>query len=227
MTTVSKGYKGIGMDGFIARWYARDALNNLPADQKDARKLAATLREGAAALDLAPGHGYLAIEVAKLGRYDITGLDISETFVEIARANAEAAGVGIDFRLGNASNMPFADNTFDAIVCRAAFKNFSEPVAALDEMHRTLKPGGRALIIDLRNDAPPEAIDEAVNNMGLNAINTWLTKMAFRTMLCKRAYSKVQFREMASRSRFKTCQMEEDLIGLDVWLVRNKSGTRA
>jgi ubiquinone/menaquinone biosynthesis C-methylase UbiE len=98
-------------------------------------------------------------------------------------------------------------------VCRAAFKNFSAPVAALDEMQRVLKPGGRALIIDLRNDAPPQAIDEAVNNMGLNAINTWLTKMAFRTMLLKRAYSKAQFREMASRSRFKTCQIEEDGSG--------------
>src|SRR5574341_776718 len=105
MTTVSKGYKGIGMDGFIARWYARNTLNNLPDYQKDARKLAATLREGAAVLDVAPGPGYLAIELAKLGRYDVTGLDISATFVKSARANAEAAGVGMDFRQGDASHM--------------------------------------------------------------------------------------------------------------------------
>jgi 2-polyprenyl-3-methyl-5-hydroxy-6-metoxy-1,4-benzoquinol methylase len=86
------------MDGFIARWYAKNTQKNIADYQKDARKVAASLREGAAVLDLAPGPGYLAIELAKLGTYDITGLDISATFVEIAQANAEAAGVGIDFR---------------------------------------------------------------------------------------------------------------------------------
>ena len=38
--------------------------------------------------------------------------------------------------------MPLPENTFDYLVCRAAFKNFSEPGAALGEMHRVLKPGG-------------------------------------------------------------------------------------
>ena len=55
--------------------------------------------------------------------------------------------------------LPFPSETFDFAVCRAAFKNFSDPVGALAEMHRVLRPGGTALIIDLRNDASDEAID--------------------------------------------------------------------
>ncbi len=48
--------------------------------------------------------------------------------------------------------MPFESETFDFLLCRAAFKNFTEPLQALREMCRVLKPGGRALIIDLRRD---------------------------------------------------------------------------
>ena len=81
-----------------------------------------------------------SIELAKLGSYSITGLDISHTFVEIASKKAGEAGVHVDFRQGNASRMPFADDTFDFLLCRAAFKNFGQPVRALQEMCRVLKP---------------------------------------------------------------------------------------
>ena len=111
------------------------------------------LPRGSVVLEVAPGPGYFCIELAKLGDYSITGLDISHTFVEIASKKAAEAGVHVDFRQGNASSMPFADNTFDFLLCRAAFKNFGQPVRALQEMCRVLKPGGRGLIIDLRKDA--------------------------------------------------------------------------
>jgi ubiquinone/menaquinone biosynthesis C-methylase UbiE len=119
-------------------------------------------------LEVSPGPGYFAIELAKLGDYQITGLDISKTFVEIARANTEKANVRIDFRRGNASGMPFDNDKFDFLLCRAAFKNFSEPKRALKEMHRVLRPGGQALIIDLRRDASKESINQAINDMNLS-----------------------------------------------------------
>jgi len=59
-------------------------------------------------------------------------------------------------------DMPFADNSFDFVLCRAAFKNFTEPLRALTEMHRVLDFGGRAMIIDLRRDASMESIERAV-----------------------------------------------------------------
>src|SRR5262249_40437064 len=147
----NKGYKGLGMEGFIARWYARNTASR--DHRKSAERVAGRVARGDSILEVAPGPGYLAIELAKLGNYRVVGLDISQTFVEIARANATNAGVAVEFQQGNASNMPFPAASFDFIVCQAAFKNFSEPVQALAEMHRVLRPGGKALILDLRPDA--------------------------------------------------------------------------
>lgn len=48
--------------------------------------------------------------------------------MEIARRNAAAAGAQVDFRLGNASGMPFEAGAFDLIFCQPAFQNFTEPI---------------------------------------------------------------------------------------------------
>ena len=58
--------------------------------------------------------------------------------------------MNVDFRQGDAAHMPIADGRYDFIICTAAFKNFTDPVGALREMCRVLRPGGKALIIDLR-----------------------------------------------------------------------------
>jgi ubiquinone/menaquinone biosynthesis C-methylase UbiE len=215
-----KGYRGMGMEGAIARWYARNTGRSIADYRAAALAVAGQVAEGASVLEVAPGPGYLAIELAKLGPYRVTGLDISETFVTMAAENARKAGVSVDFRRGDASAMPFEPESFDRIVCRAAFKNFAAPVRALNEMHRVLKPGGTAVILDLRSDAPPEAIRAAVEAMGLSPINALLTKLAFKHMLLKRAYSQEQFRSMASETPFQPCSIRTDAIGLEVSLTK-------
>lgn len=217
-TKTAKGYKGIGMDGLIAVWYAKNTGKNLEDFRRAASRIASTLPPDAAFLEVAPGPGYLAIELAKLGGYHITGLDISQTFVDIARDNARNAGVNVDFRQGDAAQMPFAAESFDSIYCRAAFKNFSDPVGALNEMHRVLKPGGRAVIDDLRGDVIMETINKHVDEMGMSGLNKWFTRMTFRFMLIGRAYTKAQFQEFVGKSAFKTCQLDENAIGLIVKL---------
>ena len=146
----TKPYKGMGMEGAVAKWYAGLTRKSLEDFKALARRTAEQIPPRSRVLEVAPGPGYFAIELAKLGDYRITGLDISETFVDIARANAAAANVRVDFRQGNASAMRFPDSRFDFILCRAAFKNFSQPDEALAEMHRVLKPGGRALVVDMQ-----------------------------------------------------------------------------
>src|SRR5437879_8172933 len=91
--------KGPEMEGPIARWYARvrGSQSQLDAYRKQAFELAVGLRDGARVLEVAPGPGYLAIEMARPGRLQVTGLDISRTFVEIANANARRAGVTVEF----------------------------------------------------------------------------------------------------------------------------------
>ena len=220
-TKVAKGHKGIGMDGPIATWYARLTSKNIDNYRNYARKVAESAPAGAAVLEVAPGPGYLAIELARLGSYRITGLDISATFVDIARKKAAQAGVDIDFRRGDAADMPLPDDTFDFVICTAAFKNFAAPVQAVDEMYRVLKPGGQGLLIDLRGDVSPQTMNEHVkSDLHLTGLNAVMTRWAFKYMLIKRAYTKDQFEVFAAQSRFKTCTIQEDAIGLDIWFAK-------
>jgi ubiquinone/menaquinone biosynthesis C-methylase UbiE len=218
----AKPYKGWGMEGAVAKWYAALTKKSLEDFRALAQRMAAQIPPRSSVLEVAPGPGYFAIELAKLGDYRITGLDISETFVEIARANAGEANVQVDFRRGNASAMPFRDAKFDFLLCRAAFKNFSEPKRALEEMHRVLKPGGQALIIDLRRDASMESIKQTVSDMRLGAVNGAITKLTFRFMLLRRAYTKREFEELISKTKFHDVAIGEDMIGLEILLSKDR-----
>jgi ubiquinone/menaquinone biosynthesis C-methylase UbiE len=139
-----KPYRGIGMKGIIASWYAKNTAKSLAQFQSEAKRIAANLHAGDHVLEIAPGPGYLAIELAKLGAFKIAGIDISRSFIRVATANAAQAGVCIEFCEGDAAALPFQENSFELVVCRAAFKNFSDPLGAVREMHRVLRPGRKA-----------------------------------------------------------------------------------
>src|SRR5215211_5262555 len=174
--TTTKAYKGLPMEGMIATWYAKTTQKDLKRHKGMATQMAEKIPAHGNVLEIAPGTGYFSIELAKLGDYQIAGLDISKSFVEIARRNAAEAGLKIDFRQGNASAMPFEDNTFDFTFCQAAFKNFSEPVKAITEMYRVLRPGGFSVISDLRRDASAAEIEREIQGMSLGPINQFLVR---------------------------------------------------
>jgi ubiquinone/menaquinone biosynthesis C-methylase UbiE len=217
-----KGYRGMGMDGFVARWYAKNTAKSMDSFRADARRVAALLPPNAQVLEVAPGPGYFAIELAKLGDYHITGLDISKTFVEIARHNSESAGVRVEFRQGSASEMPLDADRFDFVFCRAAFKNFSQPLQALQEIYRVLKPGGRALIVDLRRGAPMKAINQEISRMRLGWFNALLTRLTFRFVLLRRAYTQQEFEALVAQTKLRLVRIEGDL-GMDIWLEKVSS----
>jgi len=195
-----KPWKGTGMEGWVAHWYTRARRNDMEDFRREAVAAARRLRGGSDVLEVAPGPGFFSIEMARLGDFRITGLDISQTLVAIARQNARNAGAKVDFRLGNASAMPFDDESFDFVYCSAAFKNFSEPVKVLDEMHRVLRPWGEAIVVDLCKDASLDDIDSYVKNSGRSRIDAWMTKWTFLNMLLKRAYTQDDFdRRLRSR----------------------------
>ena len=220
MAVTHKPYKGLPMEGIIATWYARNTANDVRGTRKSASSIADRLKSGARVLEVAPGPGYLAIAIAKMGNYSVSGLDISHSFVRIAAENARKAGVSVDFRHGDAAHMPFPDESFDFVVCRAAFKNFSDPVGALNEIHRVLVPGGRASIFDLRKDASLADIDDEVAAMHLSALNAKLTKWTFRAMLLKSAYTREAIDAMVSQSRFAKGEILQDGIGFELRLAK-------
>jgi ubiquinone/menaquinone biosynthesis C-methylase UbiE len=213
-----KSYKGIAMEGFIARWYAKNTKQNMEQYKNWAKKVTENVLEGSYVLEVAPGPGYLSINLAKLDNYKVYGLDISKTFVEIEKKNADEAGVKVEFSHGDASNMPFDNEKFDFIICTAAFKNFTKPIRALNEMYRVLKPNGTVLIIDLRRDASRDAINDHVKAMGLNWINTFFTNLTFRFGLLRNAYTKDEIKDLVSHTRFRKCEIPQDPMGFELWL---------
>lgn len=213
--------KGPEMEGPIARWYARvrGTDSQLADYRKQARRLTDSLPPGAQVLEVAPGPGYLAIEIARIGDVQVTGLDISHTFVDIARDNARRAGVAVDFFRGDVSRMPFASGSFDLVLCQAAFKNFTLPRSALAEMHRVLKVGGTALIQDMSHDATHRDIAEEVDAMKLGRISSFTTRATLE-MLKRRAYSPSQLERLAAASPFRTADITTEGIGLEVRLTK-------
>jgi ubiquinone/menaquinone biosynthesis C-methylase UbiE len=216
--TTTKAYKGLPMEGMIAAWYARITLKDLKRHKSMAKQFVEKIPAKGKVLEIAPGPGYFCIELAKLGNFEITGLDISKSFVEIARRNAAQAGLKIDFRQGNASSLPFPENSFDFIFCQAAFKNFSEPVKAIAEMYRVLRPGGLSVIADLRRDASAEEIEQEIAGMGLGRINEMMVRWTFRNMLLKSAYSIAEMESMISQTPFGKGKIDVTGVGFQVWL---------
>jgi ubiquinone/menaquinone biosynthesis C-methylase UbiE len=216
--TTVKPYRGMGMEGSIARWYEKTTRKDMEEFRKLAARLEAMLPAGGDILEVAPGPGFLAIELAKGGRSHVTAVDASKTFVGIVRRNAEQAGVRLKVLEGNASALPFADNSFDLLVCRAAFKNFSEPRKALEEIRRVLRPGGKGLIIDLRRDTSMTEIRRYVESVDVGVLSKWSMLLTFRFMLLKRAYTRKQLEEMLSGIPFVRKDIELADLGFEVWL---------
>jgi ubiquinone/menaquinone biosynthesis C-methylase UbiE len=212
-----KAYKGMGMEGGVARWYDRTTRRDMPEFRALAGRIAGIVPAAGKVLEVAPGPGFLSIEMARRG-LNVRAVDISRTFVEIARRNAAAEGVEVRFGLGNASALPVESGSVDFVVCRAAFKNFNEPVKALAEMRRVLRPGGSALVIDLRRDARMDEIGKYVDGLGVSWLNRVCMRFTFRNMLIKRAYRLDEMRQMALEAGWPEPAIESSPIGFEAWL---------
>lgn len=96
-------------------------------------------------LDIAGGTGEPGLSIAAMlkgGKVIIT--DLAKDMLNVARENASKRGIkNVEFQACDVSELPFADNTFDAVSCRMGFMFFPDMLLATKEIHRVLKPGGR------------------------------------------------------------------------------------
>jgi ubiquinone/menaquinone biosynthesis C-methylase UbiE len=220
MIAMKKPHADRPIEGMSAKWYAANTAEMMQQYVDLATRVAAQLPAGSHVLEVAPGPGYFCIELAKRGPFAVTGLDLSRTFVKMAAEKAAQAGVRVNFQHGSASNMPFPKETFDFLLCRAAFKNFADPVGALQEMCRVLKPGGQGLLIDLSRDAQPAEVSREIDKMGVTAVNRFLTKLAFRTFLIRSAYTRRQFEQMLAQTSFSSTKIAADGMGFEITMTR-------
>ena len=101
-------------------------------------------------LDMATGTGDFAIAALKIKPKRIVGFDISDQMLNIGRQKVERLGLGdvIHFEKGDSENMPFTEQSFDAITSAFGVRNFENIEKGLSEFLRVLKPGGVAVILE-------------------------------------------------------------------------------
>lgn len=100
------------------------------------------LAQGETVLDVACGTGNLTIPAAKSGAV-VAGIDVAATLLESARVAAEAESLRIDFRAGAAEDLPYGDGEFDTVISMFGVMFAGRPEAALSELLRVTRPGGR------------------------------------------------------------------------------------
>ena len=114
----------------------------------------ASVSPGDSALDVACGTGDLAVElrrrVGSSGR--VVGCDFSERMLELAR---EKAGEGVEFEWGNALELRYPDDSFDAATVGFGARNFSDLDAGMREMVRVVRPGGRVVVLEITTPQKP------------------------------------------------------------------------
>ena len=133
-----------------------DALNHLLSlniDKVWRRKVAKAVAKSApkTILDLATGTADLAITMAKHNpQAHIIGTDISEKMLEIGKEKVKKHGFEnqIDLRLGDATALPFWDDSFDAVTVAFGVRNFEDLQKGLSEIHRIVKTGGQVAILE-------------------------------------------------------------------------------
>ena len=124
---------GITREGERDAWQAmlRSVLPPAPAD----------------VLDVGSGTGFMAFRAHELG-HRVTGIDLSEEMLSVARAAAASMDRAPSFSIGDAMAPPFAPGSFDAVTNRHLLWTLTDPAVALRNWHALLRPGGVLVVID-------------------------------------------------------------------------------
>ena len=174
---------------------ARDLAARLEHRAKAADEVAARnayldllgITAGERVLDVGCGSGAVTREIARRvgSRGVAVGLDPSPALLAVARELAKEAGVGerVEFREGDARRLPFADGLFDVVVCVTVLSHVPRGEAAIPELVRVLRPGGRLGVFDLDTDMtafthPDRALTRRVVAAASDAtaVNGWLAR---------------------------------------------------
>jgi demethylmenaquinone methyltransferase/2-methoxy-6-polyprenyl-1,4-benzoquinol methylase len=170
MTTTHFGYKSVdeadkakhvrGVFDSVAPKY--DLMNDLMSmglhrAWKAYTVLVADISDGYQVLDIAGGTGDLALAFSKkVGkRGQVVHTDINEAMLRTGRDRLLDAGVALPTVVCDAEKLPFLANHFDVVSVAFGLRNMTHKEAALEEMNRVLKPGGKLLVLEFSRVAPP------------------------------------------------------------------------
>jgi ubiquinone/menaquinone biosynthesis C-methylase UbiE len=129
-------------------------------------------------LDIGTGPGWLLLKLQQQSPgMRVVGIDASPSMVAKAWQNMVDAGLSdvIEIREGNARRIPFADSSFDIVVSTGSIHHWKQPIAALNDVYRVLKPGAYALMYDVVSDTPVSVLNEMARQFGkLKTMLFWL-----------------------------------------------------
>jgi ubiquinone/menaquinone biosynthesis C-methylase UbiE len=212
----------INMPTFAARLY--DNLTSVKGVNKAFEEIAefigSRLKQGKL-LDVGTGPGRLLLEInRKNPRLDLSGLDISESMLEVAKQNLSYIK-NLDLQIGNIVKTTYPDNFFDCIVSSGSFYNWDKPAEGLNEILRILKSGQTAYIFESNRDYDEKLLDTRlkVNLKGYNFIRRFISKYFMKKQL-RMTYSVPEFEGIIKQTAFsKNYRIQQiDLGNLPVWV---------
>lgn len=169
-----------GAEGLIA---ALDEQASLPAIQRLRATTAELLRPrlGDRLLDVGCGTGDVVRALAGLvgAHGTVVGIEPSATMLDEARRRTGERSHNVEFRSGDIARLDFDDATFDGVTCERVFQHLDTPDAALAELVRVIRPGGRIVVIDTDwgmhaiHGADPQLTSRVVQCWAANAANGW------------------------------------------------------
>lgn len=183
-------------------------------------------------LDVATGTADLAIEAVRLNPDKIIGVDISEQMLQLAKEKIKRKQLThkIEFTIGDSEQLPFADNTFDAVTVAFGVRNFADLDKGLSEMLRVLKKGGKAVILEfsMPNKFPFKHLYSFYFNNILPFIGMAVSKNkgAYRYLpeSVKRFPDGMDFIKILQRVGFSSIKMEPLSFGICTIYTGQKNG---
>jgi len=139
-------------------------------------------RPGERVLDVACGPGIVACALATEGAR-VTGIDLTPAMILQAQQRQRQQGLhGLDWQVGDATELPFVDGYFDRVVTRYSFHHLPEPIVALREMRRVCRTGGRIVVIDATPAADKQAAYDRMETLRDPSHTSALTLDQLRAM---------------------------------------------
>ena len=221
--------QNLANQGFFDRWAQNYDDGRIAPWFRYTQRLAMSMMEikpDSKVLDVGCGTGFAVVQLAMmLPEGKACGIDISAKMIAIAEANVpKELETNVEFRQASSSGIPYEEGEFDYIMCTNSFHHYPEPLEALNEMRRVLKPGGQLVILD-------NAVDRS--------LYTWAWDRVLRIVEKGhvRYYSSQELGGMITRAGFEQTQLRylkneflkhgKRFASLQVWSGRNPGSNGA
>jgi len=146
----------------------------------------------------------------------LTGIDREPRWVEVASARAQARGLGARFayRQGEATRLPFADDSFDLTTCQTLLIHLSDPAAAIAEMRRVTRPGGRVMLAEPNNLTASLLLDSISNQAPVDDV----VELVRFQLICERGKAALGEGDNSLGDRVPGLLAEQGLVGVEAYL---------